>query len=62
MVDPKIDRGLVRWSPILGGAMSEPIIGSEPKAFAEPKIEGSLEWWTPGLGKLVWGAHHDHLE
>ena len=35
--------------------MSEPIIGSEPKAFAEPKIEGSLEWWTPELGGAWYG-------
>ena len=39
MVEPKIDGSLVRWIPGLGGAMGEPIIGSETKGFGESKID-----------------------
>ena len=35
--------------------MREPIIGSEPNAFIEPKIEGSLVQWSPGLGGAWYG-------
>ena len=30
--------------------MGEPVVGSEPNAFIEPKMEGILVRWSPRLG------------
>ena len=47
----KIEGSQVQWAEDWeGSSMGEPVVGSEPNAFIEPKMEGILVRWSPRLG------------